>query len=69
MVNNTCSAAESYLVARPVAVETATLPHPRIDDPATVDDPLNPTADDVAVMLVGEADYNTLLNWIAAACN
>lgn len=68
MVNNTCQPDQSYLLSRPVSTEIDTPPHPRIDDPTVVDDPVNPTADDVAVMTAGEADYNTISSWIAAGC-
>jgi hypothetical protein len=42
-------------------------PHPRVDDPATADDPGDPAADDVPVLSTGDAEYQAIHDWIAAA--
>lgn len=67
MIDNVCQPAESALLQRPVADETSMPPHPRIDDPGTADDPDDPAADDVSVLTIGDARYQTLFDWIAAA--
>ena len=65
MVDNVCMPEESSLLKRPVSDELANPPHPRIDDPNVADDPNDPLADDVPVMIVGEPDYQAIYNWIA----
>ncbi|MCH8929763.1 MAG: hypothetical protein IIA98_02420, partial [Proteobacteria bacterium] len=60
-----CMPEESSLLKRPVSDELANPPHPRIDDPNVADDPNDPLADDVPVMIVGEPDYQAIYNWIA----
>ncbi len=65
MVDNICMPGESSLLKRPIGDELSNPPHPRIDDPNVVDDPNDPSADDVPVLTVGEPDYQTIFNWIA----
>ena len=66
MVNDVCDPASSYLLLYPSGDETTTPMHPRIDDTAVADDPQDPTLDDRAVLLPGEASYQAIFNWIAA---
>ena len=53
MVNNACLAAANPLLARP-----STVPHPS-----------GATGQTAAPLPVGSANYTTIANWIAAACN
>jgi hypothetical protein len=65
MVENVCMPEESSLLKRPVSDELANPPHPRIDDPNVVDDPNDPLADDVTVLTIADADYQTIFNWVS----
>jgi hypothetical protein len=67
MINDVCEPAQSALLLRPVSDETAMPPHPRVDDPAIADDPGDPAADDVPVLSTGDAEYQAIHDWIAAA--
>lgn len=66
MVEDVCTPSMSSLLARPVSDELAVPPHPRIDDPNVVDDPNDPTLDDIPVLDALGADYQAIFNWIAA---
>jgi len=52
MITNTCSPASNYLLSKP-----STIPHPAGAVGATT-----------AVLPVGSANYNAILNWIASGC-
>ncbi|MCZ6560917.1 MAG: hypothetical protein O6931_08545 [Gammaproteobacteria bacterium] len=65
MVENVCIPEESSLLKRPISDELANPPHPRIDDPNVVDDPANPLADDITVLTIADADYQTMFNWVS----
>ena len=66
MVNDVCTPETAYLLTRPTGTELTMPAHPRIDDPAVVDDPDDPTADDVPVMDPASDEYLAIYNWIAA---
>ena len=66
MVNDVCDPASSYLLTYPTSDELAITAHPKIDDPATDDDPADPTADDRPVLDPGENDYQVIYDWIAS---
>ncbi len=68
MVNNVCQPELSMLLLRPVSTPSDQPAHPLVDDPAVVDDPADPGADDVPVWMVTDADYLSVYDWVLAAC-
>jgi hypothetical protein len=66
MVNDVCDPAASYLLLYPVSDELATPFHPRIDNPAVMDDPNDPLADDRTVLIAGGSGYQLIFDWIAS---
>ena len=68
MVNNVCQPELSMLLLRPVSTPDDMPAHPLVDDPAVVDDPADPGADDIPVWTVTDADYLSVYDWVLAAC-
>ena len=69
MVNNSCQPELSMLLLRPVNSPDDMPAHPLVDDPAVVDDPADPAADDVPVWAATEPGYQSVYDWVLAACS